>query len=174
MTEALSSPDDILDYLLLLKEDLDSSDSDEEEEMEYLYLHLAFPGGSAVRRFDVERCSELEFEQLFRLKKADFETLAAALGLPDFYHCTQKSKSPGKEALLVLLRRLAYPNRWCDLVQVFGRRETELSLIFNEILQDIYRRFHHLLENLEDLVWLDVSTFSTAVKNAGAPLDNCY
>ena len=33
------------------------------------------------------------------------------------------------EGLLVLLRRLCYPNRWYDLVPLFGRIEPELSVI---------------------------------------------
>ena len=37
------------------------------------------------------------------------------------------------EALLILLRRLAYPNRWCELVSLFGRAEPELSIIFNMV-----------------------------------------
>ena len=48
------------------------------------------------------------------------------------YHCTQKTAATGREALLIL-RRLSYPNRWCDLVPLFGRSESELSLIFNEV-----------------------------------------
>ena len=34
---------------------------------------------------------------------------------------------------MILLRRLAYPNRWSDMVPVFGRTVSELSLIFNKI-----------------------------------------
>ena len=34
---------------------------------------------------------------------------------------------------MILLRRLAYPNRWSDLVPVFGRTVSELSLIFNKV-----------------------------------------
>ena len=37
------------------------------------------------------------------------------------------------EALLIMLRRLTYPNRWCDLVRIFGRAEPELSVIFNKV-----------------------------------------
>ena len=96
-----------------------------------------------------------------------------ALQIPEEYHCVQKTVSTGKEALLILLRRLAYPNRWCDLVALFGRSETEMSLIFRQILDDIHHRFNYLLEDL-DLVWLDPSVFSTAVQGAGAPLNNCW
>ena len=39
----------------------------------------------------------------------------------------------GLEALLILLRRLTYPNRLCDLCQLFGRPEPELSMIVHEV-----------------------------------------
>ena len=34
---------------------------------------------------------------------------------------------------MVMLRRLAYPNRLCDLVDIFGRAEAELSIVFNMV-----------------------------------------
>lgn len=40
-------------------------------------------------------------------------------------------------------------------------------------MDDIYQRFHHLLEDL-NLVWLDASTFAKAIEDAGSPLDNCW
>ena len=61
------------------------------------------------------------------------ERLRDALELPAKYICSQGTIATGMEALLVLLRRLAYPNRWSDLVPVFGQMVSELSLIFNEV-----------------------------------------
>ena len=61
------------------------------------------------------------------------ERLRDALELPANYICSQGTIATGMEALMVLLRRLAYPNRWSDLVPVFGRTVSELSLIFNEV-----------------------------------------
>ncbi|KXJ13659.1 hypothetical protein AC249_AIPGENE27169 [Exaiptasia diaphana] len=58
-----------------------------------------------------------------------------ALELPQNYICSQMTNATGMEALMILLRRLVYPNRWCDLVELFGRSESELSLIFNESVQ---------------------------------------
>lgn len=176
MAEATSDSSDVLELLTMFAQDSEfSSDSEEEEELEWLYLQLVFSSETVKGPpFNMEDCTEPEFEQLFRFKKTDFARLLAALQLPVEYHCAQKTVSSAKEALLILLRRLAYPNRWCDLALIFGRTESELSLIFREILQDIYRRFHHLLEDLENLVWVDVSAFANAVQSAGAPLDNCW
>lgn len=59
--------------------------------------------------------------------------LAVALNLPEAYSCTQGTRATGMEALMVMLRRLTYPNRLCDIVPLFGRSESELSLIFNTV-----------------------------------------
>ena len=75
---------------------------------------------------------------LFTIKifqKCDFQRLLTALHVPEWYVCHQRTKWQGAEALLILLRRLAYPNRWCELSQMFGRAEPELSMICNKVLK---------------------------------------
>ena len=68
-----------------------------------------------------------------RFLKPDLKRLAEALHLPEKYRCEQATAATGMEALLILLRRLAYPNRWCDLVPLFGRSECELNIIFDTV-----------------------------------------
>lgn len=61
--------------------------------------------------------------------------LCCALRLPQKYVCRKGTSASGIEALMILLRRLSYPNRWCDLVPLFGRAVPELSVIFSEVSQ---------------------------------------
>lgn len=68
-----------------------------------------------------------------RFPKGDMERLQDALQLPASYICSQETVTTGMEALMILLRRLVYPNRWSDLVPVFGWTVSELSLIFNKV-----------------------------------------
>jgi hypothetical protein len=49
------------------------------------------------------------------------------------------------EALCILLRRLAYPNRLADLCFLFPRSPAALSRIHNHVLNDLYDDFGHLL-----------------------------
>ena len=72
---------------------------------------------------------------IHRFQKEDMERLLHALELPVYYECVQRTKCTGMEALMILLRRLVYPNRWCDLVPVFRRDEPQLSLIFNKVMK---------------------------------------
>ena len=65
--------------------------------------------------------------------KDDILHLCEALELPEFYTGHQGFVFTWIEALMVMLRRLAYPNRLCDLVDIFGRAEPELSIVFNMV-----------------------------------------
>lgn len=61
------------------------------------------------------------------------QRLCFALNLPKIYTCRQGTTATGLEALMIMLRRLAYPSRLCDIVTLFGRTEQELSGIFAEV-----------------------------------------
>ena len=70
----------------------------------------------------------------FRFQKQDMDRLPEALQIPDSYTSHQGSVFTGMESLMILLRRLSYPNRWCDLVPIFGRTEPELSMAFDMVI----------------------------------------
>ena len=69
----------------------------------------------------------------FPIKKRDLSHLCTALDLPDFYR-GQGTKASGLEALLIILRKLAYPDWWCHLVWLFCRTEP--------VIDDIHRQFN--------------------------------
>ena len=73
-------------------------------------------------------------------------------------------------------RRMAYPNRWCELVQEFGRSYGELSAIFTRMISDINYRFTHLLQDVDNLPWFrgELQGFCDAIYDKGAPLRNCW
>ena len=77
----------------------------------------------------------MKIKYLFRFHKQDIPHLLGAFKIPRFYTTHQGSMYSGMEALLILLRRLSYPNRWCDLAPIFGRSEPELSMIFNMVIK---------------------------------------
>ena len=85
-----------------------------------------------------------------------------------------RSVSSGIEALCILLRRLAYPNRLEDIT--YSRPVYELSYIFNEVLNMIYENHARLLSNF-DQRWLshaNLDTFAAAISKRGAPLTHCW
>ena len=63
------------------------------------------------------------------------DRLLEALQIPDSNTSYQGSVFTGMESLMILLRRLSYPNRCCDLVPIFGRTEPELSMAFDMVIR---------------------------------------
>ncbi|KAH7968148.1 hypothetical protein HPB52_006075 [Rhipicephalus sanguineus] len=61
------------------------------------------------------------------------------------------------------LRRLSYPNRWCDIEPLFGRASSAMSSIVSQVMAHIDRVFGHLLDDLTRHTWLtldDLNVFS--------------
>lgn len=136
--------------------DIDQSDnSSSDEEIVAVVCELVFaPRVARGTLLNLEDLSPLECEQLFRyhcikhsywsgsyyiicyrFDKSDVTRLFQALSIPPKYVCAQGTTTAGIEALMVLLRRLTYPNRQSDLTKLFGRSKNELSLIFNTVSQ---------------------------------------
>ncbi|XP_074633309.1 uncharacterized protein LOC141892072 isoform X2 [Acropora palmata] len=125
--------DDIVDVMLWQDSSDDSSSS--EDELDDLLLEFMFPlqNDKSYPRINLQDIPDVQCKAMFRFAKGDMKRLRDALQLPANYICSQGTIATGMEALMILLRRLAYPNRWCDLVPVFGRTVSELSLIFNKV-----------------------------------------
>ena len=67
-----------------------------------------------------------------------FGLLEEMLQIPLVMHCNQRSVFSGTEGLCMLLRRLAYPCRYSDLIQRFARPVPVISMITNTVLDHIY------------------------------------
>ncbi|KAH9381826.1 hypothetical protein HPB48_023121 [Haemaphysalis longicornis] len=87
---------------------------------------------------DVNSFDEEEFRRMFRFANS------------------QGVKVSGQEALLMGLRRLAYPNRWWDLERMFGRHLSSMSSVVSILFNHVETTFGHLLEDLNSHQWLTV------------------
>ena len=136
--------------LLILMIDADS-DPDFDYAVVALLHELCAPGLPVVPSSRHSACfarfSSPECWRFFRFRKNDLPRLGAALRIPNILRANNCVYS-GEEALLLLLRRLAYPNRLVDLVQLFGLYEGELSALFNAVLNHVFQLFHHLVTDL--------------------------
>ena len=79
-------------------------------------------------RFDLNQLDETECEKMFRFSKEGIPRLAEALRLPDKFTTYQGTTCDCIEGLCLLLRRLAYPCRYVDLIPLFGRPKQEISM----------------------------------------------
>ena len=160
--------------LLLLCDDSE----DEDDLLEYMYLrrHNNQPYHLNFDRFNLNSMSVEECNLNFRFQKDDIPRLADVLGIPEYMHSASQTKWSQIEAICVVLRRLAYPNRLHDIIPTFGRSKTELSQIFNVTCRFIYDNHGHLLTDFNQR-WLEPASlrrFTEAVSAKGSALDNCW
>ncbi|XP_061188015.1 uncharacterized protein LOC133196090 [Saccostrea echinata] len=125
-------------------------------------------------RLNFDALTDEQSFSMFRFGKDDVLRLRTTLGIPEKIICKNKSVSSSLEALCILLRRLAYPNRLADLVPIFGRSEPEMSLIFNSTLDFIYKVHGDKLTSLNQR-WIqrDLQTLMNSVDRL-CPLQNCW
>ena len=130
----------------------------------------------AYTRFDLDRMEDSECISEFRVQKCDLPKLADALDIPDSFHCYQGSVSGGMEGLCMLLRRLAYPCRYSDMVPRFGRPIPVLSMVTNEVLDFIYDTHSHRLTQWNHAILAPplLQSYADAIYAKGAAIDNCF
>ncbi|OXA55035.1 hypothetical protein Fcan01_10212 [Folsomia candida] len=119
---------------------------------------------------------DFRFYTDFRFIKEEILNLINVLRIPKEMRTPQGLKFLGAEGFCILLRRLAYPNRLLDLQPIFGRREEELSHIFNTVLDYIYDNFRWLTESWKQW-WLQVDhlkAYSDAITAKGSALQTCF
>ena len=112
----------------------------------------------------------------FRFQKNDVPLLLNVLGLPEKITCQQGTVCRGTEALCMLLKQLAYPCRYSDLMSTFGRPVPEISMISNQVVDFIFEHHSHRITNWNHAVLNahSLEIYADAVSNRGAALDNCF
>ena len=100
--------------------------------------------------------------------------MLAGLQFPSQVKVNRRYKVSGTECLMILLRRLAYPSRHCDLGHLFGRSETAISTIFNHALNHVYEKCKHLLAfDWERLNAEYLEEMYNVNRRAGSLLEDC-
>ncbi|XP_072145152.1 uncharacterized protein [Dermacentor andersoni] len=126
---------------------------------------------------NIEAIPESTFRRQFRFQKADFPLLLSALQIPEHVTSAQGVRVSGYEALCMCLRRLAYPNRLCDLQEYFARHYSVISSATNKVMLHVESKFGLLLDELTVHQWLtheNLEAMSEAVHRKGAPLKNSW
>lgn len=148
-------------------------DSDEEMILLY-YIDEVLDRKQITCRFNMNSFTDAEFKAIFRFYKNDFNRLLNLLNLPQIIKLSNRIITNNMEMLLIVLRRLSYPNRLMDLESMFGRSSSEISRIFNVGIEFVYSKSKHLLEFGGSILTLQrLRYYSTCIHNAGSPYKNC-
>ena len=119
---------------------------------------------------------ETECRAEFRFAKTDLPLHVHALGIPDQFTCAQRTVCDGMEGLCMVLRRMAYPCSYSDLIPPFGRPVPVLSMICNRVVDFLFDSHVHLITrwNPQLLDPASPQMHCDAIFRKGAPLDNCF
>eukprot|EP00033_Pygsuia_biforma_P005605 GCRY01006191.1.p1 GENE.GCRY01006191.1~~GCRY01006191.1.p1 ORF type:complete len:384 (+),score=7.06 GCRY01006191.1:425-1576(+) len=122
--------------------------------------------------FDIENLSR-PCTELFRFEKEEIILLANHL-LPEYVVTPNRCRIPRIEAMALVLRRLSYPNRWCDLVSLFSRKDAVLSAAFKQTVGILHDKCKHLCLFDFERIRNDVNRFCEANREKGSPLPMCF
>ena len=167
---------DIRNFLLI---SYDDGLIDDEEFLllyeQYFSRNPDFPYDS-YSPFDIDELEDSECLAEFRFHKKDIPILADVLQIPATIKCNQRSICDGIEGLCMLLRRLAYPCRYGDMIPRFGKPVPVLSMVTNIVRDLIYDvHGHRVLQwNHALLNHAKFQTYVDAITTKGAPLNNCF
>lgn len=127
-------------------------------------------------RFNLEEIEEPECKANFRFQKDDIPELAEVLGLPEVFRCSQRTVADQLEGLCLLLRRMAYPCRYSDLIPQFGRPAPELSMISNCVIDEIFNQHAHRIKQWNHAILnpYQLEIYADAIHTKGAALNNCF
>ena len=131
-------------------------------------------GHKNYERFRLSHLNDQEFVTTYRFQREHIKPLVRVLRLEEVYqHPSNGIKWSTEEGLCLLLQRLAYPNRLVDLVPLFGRHKSELSLIINSMAHEIYHLHRHRLERVVH-PWVNLPQCAEKIHQKGACMDNIW
>lgn len=114
-----------------------------------------------------------EYYSKFRFCREHIPRLVAALGLPqDMVLEKCRGRLAGEEAFLIFLAVMAYPKRYSDLTQFFGRSTGYLSEVVNDVAKFIVKHHGRLIVGRYSHLRRKFQPFADAIQKKGAPFDN--
>ncbi len=171
--------DGVLDVLLSSFDDGLISDEELLLLQKYLYTspnrHSNFPYRE-YDSFDWENLDELTCKVEFRFDKCDIPLLQEALQFPAMVNIPHATDCSGLEALCILLKRFAYPVRYCDMVPMFGRSVPELCKITQYGINHVFNSHRFRLQSWNQplLSAENLACYASAIHTKGAPLQTCF
>lgn len=127
-------------------------------------------------RFCFASLDEAQCRTEFRFSKEHILELVRSLQIPERIVTVQRTTCSAIEGTCILLKRLAFPCRYTDMVPLFGRNQTELCILFNHMLSFVYTHHHFRLESWDQ--WFlqpeILQNFAEVIHGKGAPLLNCF
>lgn len=124
--------------------------------------------------FNINVFSEEECLRNFRFLHRDLGRVALLTNWTTGSTERNRYKCDPFTATCIMLKRLSFPSRWKDLEHIFGMRASALCEVFWEVVESFVEARKHLLEVFRSgLMGRRAEIYSAAIKERGAPLENC-
>jgi len=124
--------------------------------------------------FNLNSYSDHDALSEFRFRTREIGRIAEVMGWHGGLTKRSRYRCDNITACCIVLRKLATPCRWYDLETTFGMRSSKMSEVFWEVVECFVENKGHLLTELRvDLIEERAEQYAVAVKEKGAPLDNC-
>ncbi|ETV64058.1 hypothetical protein H257_18998 [Aphanomyces astaci] len=117
--------------------------------------------------FTLDTFTDADYLPKFRFSMSTLQSLVTFLRIPPRVVTPERTTCSGVEALCILLRRFAVPDRWSDLITIFGN-------IFLHVLDHIYSNFAEIIFLDRKRISLKLHEFSQAVVAKGAEVHNVW
>ena len=127
-------------------------------------------------QFNLDDINEAECIAELRFEKRHILRLEEVQQIPPLMKCNWRSFFTGMKGLSILLKRLAYPCRYSDLIHLFSRPVPVLGMITNNVIDYIYDTHHHKIPNRNNDILNPgaLQIHADAISAKGAALDNCF
>ncbi|ETV69684.1 hypothetical protein H257_14547 [Aphanomyces astaci] len=125
-------------------------------------------------RFDLASMTDANAILNFRFDVAGVQKLAFLLGLPAAVITASRNRVLRDEALCIVLSRMAFPTRFFDMAQTFGRSRSVLCDVFLHVLNELYDRWNPLLYFNTNLVAKNIYRYCAAINSRGAQTSRVF
>jgi hypothetical protein len=146
---------------------MDEGDEEEDgEDLDLLLLWRARDLWTTVS-FNLNSFSFEKARLQFRFSREEIERLLVLFALPPHMTTKENTTFNAVDGLCILLRRLAYPVRYHDMTEMFGRHESAICHIFYCVLEHVHAKFYDILYFNKNFVRRQLDTYSRAIARKG-------
>ncbi|RHZ21672.1 hypothetical protein DYB26_006209 [Aphanomyces astaci] len=115
-------------------------------------------------RFNLDSYNDADLKLKFRFCSDEIRLLVKLLGIPSVVITEMRDRVHAVEAKCILLHRLCYPKRYCDMMALFGR--SRICRIFNCFVNLLYDTWKRTIYFAMDTVETRLQLYANAIANS--------
>ena len=126
-----------------------------------------------VHAVSFKNICEATFAEQHRFSKRDVSILVRVFHLDPFIELSNRATIDSRVALCILLRKLVFPIRLCDLESIYGIHRSIISRTLNYLVRHIDDNFSYLLTLRKCICTQNSQSWANSISSAGGSLQTC-